>query len=91
MNDIACQATSAFVAETKLLVYNDFYSHVYLWGRKWDNVMPSSTSTVQCPGLCRLSAVSKQSSGFVILMMIKCFDNIDGDDEDDNDRLIRSA
>ena len=23
MNDIACQATSAFVAETKLLVYND--------------------------------------------------------------------
>ena len=53
--------------------------------------MPSSTSTVQCPGLCRLSAVSKQSSGFVILMMIKCFDNIDGDDEDDNDGLIRSA
>ena len=25
MNDIACQATSAFVAETKLLVYNDLY------------------------------------------------------------------
>ena len=38
MNDIACQATSAFVAETKLLVYNDDYdaylTRVLLFDRK---------------------------------------------------------
>ena len=34
MSDIACQATLAFVSETKLLVYNDFCLGSVLMGKR---------------------------------------------------------